>query len=177
MNKKTKGCLMILIIFVAIVTIIICFIYYNLITSKERENNDIIQCEKTQFISESPLIILEKNSEDVIHHIIVSLQRNYTIIKHIVVKKNIQNETNYFSFNIPFKKFKKTDVIIIDTEHGKYKISNFNYSLKSRWLMFGYNGGECSLDYYKLKINDQYYNGDLLREKENEKNKILLQKK
>lgn len=174
MNRKLKGCLIFLTIIILAVVIIIGGIYYNLITSKEREINDRMQCEKTDFITEKPLIIIEKKSDSIIDQINVSIQRNNIIIKNVLLKQNIGNRKNYFSFNIPFKKFKNTDVIIIETKYGKYKISGFNNSLKSHWVMFGYNGGECSLDYSRLKINDQNYNGNLLQEEEYERNKILL---
>lgn len=173
MKKSLKGCLL----FLIIILIIIGWFYYGMITSKDRENAAILKCEKTEFISERPLIILEKNSNRVIDSIHVYLERNSKIIKDTLLKENIVSKTKYFSFNIPFKKFKKTDIIIVETKNEKYKISGFSYSLKGRWVMFGYSGGDCSLDYHGLKINEKEYNGITLQEEEYERNKIVFPEK
>ncbi|PBI82724.1 hypothetical protein BSF41_47320 [Flavobacterium sp. ACN2] len=170
MKKKTKGCLIFLVIIFLIIVTIISWIYYSIATSHERENIDRTQCEKTEYITEKPLIVLEKETNSIVNEINILLIRNNKIIDDTLIK-NIYNSETYYSFHIPLKEFKKDDIVEVITKNEKYKISGFFYNLKSRWLMFGYNGGECFLDYSQLKINDELYNFNLLKEYENEKNK------
>ncbi|UPZ14281.1 hypothetical protein [Flavobacterium humidisoli] len=172
MNKKSKGCLIFFIMILLIIIIILSWIYYSVSTSHERESNERSECEKTVYISEHPFIVLEKKSKKIENKMSFLLIRNNEIINDTLLKNTSSNNT-YYSFNIPFKKIKKTDIVIVCIGDKKYKISGFSYSLKSRWVMFGYNGGECSLDYSQLKINDEMYNFNLLREFENKKTPYL----
>jgi K+ transporter len=177
MKKTLKGCLIFFSIIIIIVAILIGWVYYSTTTSKEREREDIIECKSSKFITEKPSLSLEKKSESEISEISVYLERNKKIIKDTILKNSIGNKKKYFTFSIPFEKFLKTDIIIVEVKNAKYEISGFNHNLESRWVMFGYNGGECLLDYNEVRVNNKKYNGAELEEEEYENNKIILPKK
>jgi hypothetical protein len=154
-NLKIIGILLL------IISIIIAWFYYQMITSKERQNNDVSECESTEFITEKPSFCLEKKSTEKIHEISIRLLRNNKIVEDTIIVNNIENKNKHFVFNIPFNKFLKTDFILIKTKNLTYKISGFGYySDGGHWGMFGYLGdSDCHFDYDKIKVNGKKYIG------------------
>lgn len=161
MNKKVKGCLVILAVFFLIIVSIIGLIYHQMATSRERQDDDIAECAKTEFITEQPYLSLEKKINKNITEVNIQLKRNGQIIKSLLVKDNIENNDQYFIFKIPFSKFLKTDSILVKTKTELYTISGFAYSSDGgHWGMFGYLGdSECYFDYNQIKINGKEYSG------------------
>lgn len=151
MNKRIKGCLVFLGIVVSITLMLIGWVYYRMVTSNERQNQDDENCENIAFITDNPLIVIENVTVSYNAEInLILLDKNDTIEKKVV--RNMAN--NKIEFNIPFKKFKKTNRILILTKNKNYIVSQMGYFNDGHWGMFGYLGGNC----------DFFYNSELAKE-------------
>jgi hypothetical protein len=161
MRQKTKSYFIIFFIFFLIIILIVGWFYYKMTTSRERQNNDISECEKTIVITGKPSFCLKKESNGKILELNIYLLRNNKKIKDTILVNNIQNTNEYFIFNIPFDEFLKTDIVIVKAKNLTYKISEFGYSSDGgHWGMFGYLGdNNCYLDYDEIIINGKKYEG------------------
>lgn len=157
--NNMKKVFKILLVFVAIFFFVTLYYYHQMVTSKERQNNDIKECENADIISEQLTVFLKKESTKAILEARIQLIRKSQIIKDTSIKNNIENKNQYFVVNIPFNNFLKTDTIIVKTKDRQYKISDFTYSSTGgHWGMFGYLGdNQCFFDYNKIRINDKEY--------------------
>ncbi len=143
-NKYVKGCLFFLGIAVIIILMLVGWIYYGMVTSNERQNQDDKDCENIVFITDNPLIVIENATASYNADInLILMDKNDTIEKKVI--RNMAY--NKIEFNIPFKKFKKTDKILIVTKNKNYIISQMGYFNDGHWGMFGYLGGKCEFFY------------------------------
>lgn len=158
-KKKLKGCFIILAICFLIMLLIVGWFYYQMATSRERQESDIEKCLNIKFITEQPSFSLEKESDEIIDEVNIQLKRNGQIIRDTVLKSAIENKNRSFTFKIPFSKFLKTDTVVVKARNKIYTISGFTYATTGgHWGMFGYLGNsECYFDYNQIKINGKDY--------------------
>lgn len=62
MAIKKKCCLIFIGIFVAVILLMACSVYYNMATSRERNNKDDINCANTALVENNPLISINDSS-------------------------------------------------------------------------------------------------------------------
>lgn len=121
-----------------------------MITSNERQNQDDEDCKNMAFITDNPLIIIEDVTASYNMDIdLILLNKNDTVEKRVIHNR----ANNKIEFNIPFKKFKKTNKILIVTKSKNYIVSQMGYFNDGHWGMFGYLGGKCEF----------FYNSELIK--------------
>lgn len=121
-------------------------------------------CDTISYITENPSISFSKFDRKEINQLKFYMIRNHTIIQDTIVNYEI-NDDHYLSTQIPFKKFKKTDTIVVETKNHKYyQISDFHHYAYLHHAMFGYIGSyECRFDDENYMINGKSSNGELLQ--------------
>ncbi len=142
MNKFLKGCLIIVGVLIVIILIFCGIFYYQISTSRQRNEADDIECANTEYIIDDPIIEITA-TKNVGQIKLILIQDSKSIDSADVVNKS----TDAISFNIPFKKVRLSDKIVVKTENNKYVIKNMNYFNDAKWGMFGYLGKDCEFSY------------------------------
>ena len=127
-----------------IIGAIIGWIYYGMVTSGERQNEDNENCKSLEFITDNPLIIIKDIKETFNTDIKLYLINKNDTIEKTVLKNNSQNR---IEFKIPFNNFKRTNEILVQFKNKNYKVSQMEYNNVGSWGMFGYLGKKCQFSY------------------------------
>lgn len=171
MNKYLKGCLIFLVIGIAIIAGIMGWYYYHKATNARQAETDGIKysklCDSTKIITEMPAIMLVGFDTLEIKNVRFYIIRQGRQIKDTVITPKLNLPYEYISTQIPFTVFLKTDTILIQTG-GKvkrfYQLSDFHHYAYLHYGMMGYLGSyDCRLDEKDFLVNGKRSDGQLFK--------------
>lgn len=150
MNKYLKGCITILLVIIIFIILICGYFYYNISTSRERNETDDFKCSNTQYIIDNPEIqITDSTATHNIQKITIILLQDSKELDSI----NIDNHSkDKIAFKFPFKRALITSKIIVKTKQNQFLIENMTYFNDGKWGMFGYLGKDCQFSYEYKKL-------------------------
>ncbi len=158
-NKFIKGCLLFIGILILIVSILIVLFFIRANNNRKQAKIDnkkyAITCNNTHLIvGEIDVKFSEFKISEIDTLYFKIIRNNKKVRDTLLTKKSYnyisENET-YTALSIPFKKFYKTDTIVITTKQNlKYYISDFSYYAYLHYGMFGYLGS------YDCRLSNRY---------------------
>lgn len=169
MNKYLKGCLIILSIIVLMIALISGWFWWTMKNKHKKAEEDAItyskECDTITTITEKPSFTLVHFEKDEIENLKFYLIRNHKIYEDTLIISTFPASANTLNINIPFKNFKKSDSIVVETRSKIYfTISGFHHYAYLHYSMFGYTGGhDCRLT-EEYTINGKSGVGILRRE-------------
>ncbi|MEC5394287.1 hypothetical protein [Bergeyella sp. RCAD1439] len=169
-NQYLKGHLIISGIILLIFASFVTWFWWSVKTNQNRAKEDGIkysrECNNLKVITEKPSITLGGFDKSEINALKYYIIRNNKVVKDTLVNYTVTSVEDYFSTEIPFDKFLKTDTIIVETKENCkrfYNISGFHHYAYLHYGMFGYIGShDCRLKESYI-VNGKESNGTLLK--------------
>ena len=144
MSRFFKGCLIGIGVLLVLLVIFIGLVWWSMQHSKASAESDAEElsreCDTVKYITENPELTLIKFSPKEIKTLQFKILRGGKISNDTVVNTAFKNKED-LKVNFPYKKFLKTDTIILTTQNQlKYYISGYGYYAYLHYGAFGYVG-------------------------------------
>ncbi|NML40876.1 hypothetical protein HHL17_27010 [Chitinophaga sp. G-6-1-13] len=170
-----KKLLKYLLIFLGIFLVLILFVAGCFWVSMEQKHRQAKEdgenyskiCDSISTITEQPSIHFSGFTQKEILQLRFKILRNGQFIRDTLVKSTfsyISKDSTFFSINIPYPVFLKTDTIVVTTEGGlHYYISGYHHYASLHYGMFGYVGSHDCRFAEECVINNEQCSGTLLK--------------
>ncbi|RZL29971.1 MAG: hypothetical protein EOO96_19095 [Pedobacter sp.] len=163
MKRYFKGCLIVIGVLLLVLAVFVGLFWWSMENNKANAESDAEElskaCDTVKYITENPYLTFIKFVPKELKTLRFQILRDGKISNDTLVKTSF-NKNSDLRINFPYKKFLKTDTIILTTQNQlKYYVSGYGHYAYLHYGMFGYVGSSDCRFSENCIINNQVSSG------------------